>query len=118
MHLYSFSSSFIGNTIQVHYTGWLNGFDSKQKFDSSVDRGEPLTFTVGKGQVIAGWDEALLTDMPVGSIREVIIPPQLGYGARGAGNVIPPNATLYFRMELVSISPPSKFQQLLSKFGL
>jgi FKBP-type peptidyl-prolyl cis-trans isomerase len=108
----------IGNSVQVHYTGWLDGFDGKQKFDSSVDRGDPLTFTVGKGQVIAGWDEALLTGMTIGTVREVVIPPHLGYGPRGAGNVIPPNATLFFRMELVGIAPPSKFQQLLGKFGL
>jgi FKBP-type peptidyl-prolyl cis-trans isomerase len=103
--------------VQVHYTGWLNEFDGKQKFDSSVDRGDPLTFTVGKGQVIAGWDEALLTNMPIGTVREVIIPAHLAYGSRGAGGVIPPNATLYFRMELIGISPPSKFQEFLSKFG-
>lgn len=92
-----------GDTVRVHYTGWLDDFESEKKFDSSYDRRTPLTFKAGVRQVIAGWDEALLTNMKVGTRRQVIIPPELGYGARGAGGVIPPNATLYFTMELVGI---------------
>ncbi|HEY1172544.1 MAG TPA: FKBP-type peptidyl-prolyl cis-trans isomerase [Verrucomicrobiae bacterium] len=86
-----------GTDIKAHYTGKLvNG----TVFDSSVERGEPLEFTVGVGQVIAGWDEALV-DMKKGEKRVLIIPPQLGYGASGAGGVIPPNATLIFEVEMV-----------------
>lgn len=86
-----------GTDIKAHYTGKLvNGM----VFDSSVERGEPLEFTVGVGQVIAGWDEALV-DMRKGEKRVLIIPPQLGYGASGAGGVIPPNATLIFEVEMV-----------------
>jgi FKBP-type peptidyl-prolyl cis-trans isomerase len=86
-----------GTDIKAHYTGKLpNGM----VFDSSVERGEPLEFTVGVGQVIAGWDEALV-DMKKGEKRVLIIPPQLGYGASGAGGVIPPNATLIFEVEMV-----------------
>lgn len=92
-----------GDTVRVHYTGWLDGFDGEKKFDSSYDRRSPLVFKAGVRQVIAGWDEALLTNLKVGGKRQVIIPPELGYGARGAGGVIPPNATLYFTMELVGI---------------
>ena len=92
-----------GDTVRVHYTGWLEDFESEKKFDSSYDRRKPLVFKVGVKQVIAGWDEGLLTDMKVGGQRELIIPPQLGYGARGAGGVIPPNSTLYFKIELVGI---------------
>eukprot|EP01031_Cornospumella_fuschlensis_P039626 gene39626-48242_t len=92
-----------GDTVRVHYTGWLDGFDSPKKFDSSYDRRAPLVFKVGTHQVIAGWDEGLLTDMKVGGKRDLIIPADLGYGSRGAGGVIPPNATLYFRVELVGI---------------
>lgn len=92
-----------GQTVRVHYTGWLEDFESEKKFDSSYDRRKPLVFTVGVKQVIAGWDEALLTNMKVGGKREVIIPAALGYGSRGAGGVIPPNAVLYFKMELVGI---------------
>lgn len=92
-----------GDTVRVMYTGWLDDFDSEKKFDSSYDRRSPLVFKVGVRQVIAGWDEGLLTNMKVGGKRELIIPASLGYGARGAGGVIPPNATLYFRIELVGI---------------
>jgi peptidylprolyl isomerase len=92
-----------GDTVRVHYTGWLDDFESEKKFDSSYDRRSPLTFKAGVKQVIAGWDEALLTDLKVGGKRDLIIPPELGYGKRGAGGVIPPNATLYFKIELVGI---------------
>src|SRR5437764_13573754 len=84
-----------GQTCVMHYTGWLYQNGAKgQKFDSSVDRGKPFEFTIGRGQVIAGWDE--VATMKVGGKRTLIIPPELGYGARGAGGVIPPNATLIF----------------------
>lgn len=92
-----------GSTVRVNYTGWLDDFNSEKKFDSSYDRRKPLVFKVGVRQVIAGWDEALLSNMKVGTKRDVIIPAALGYGSRGAGGVIPPNAVLYFRMELVGI---------------
>jgi peptidylprolyl isomerase len=88
-----------GTTIAVHYTGRL--LENNRKFDSSHDRGEPLKFKVGVSQVIPGWDEALL-DMKKGEERTIIIPPELGYGSRGAGGVIPPNAWLVFDVELVS----------------
>jgi peptidylprolyl isomerase len=92
-----------GQTCVMHYTGWLykNGVKG-QKFDSSVDRGEPFEFILGKHQVISGWDEGVAT-MKVGGKRTLIIPPELGYGARGAGGVIPPNATLIFDIELLSV---------------
>lgn len=92
-----------GQICVMHYTGWLyqNGAKGK-KFDSSVDRGEPFEFPIGKHQVIAGWDEGVAT-MKVGGKRTLIIPPQLGYGARGAGGVIPPNATLIFDVELLDV---------------
>lgn len=91
-----------GQTIKAHYTGWLDGFDSIKKFDSSRDRGRPLTFKVGVGQVIRGWDESLL-GMKVGERRQIVIPPRLGYGDRGAGGIIPGGATLYFDVELLGI---------------
>lgn len=91
-----------GQTVKAHYTGWLDGFDSDKKFDSSRDRGRPFTFKVGAGQVIRGWDESFGT-MAVGERRQIIIPPRLGYGDRGAGGVIPGGATLYFDVELLGI---------------
>jgi peptidylprolyl isomerase len=92
-----------GQTAVVHYTGWLweNGAKGK-KFDSSVDRGTPFSFPVGQGRVIKGWDEGVAT-MKVGGQRILIIPPDLGYGSRGAGGAIPPNATLIFEVELIEI---------------
>ena len=92
----------------VNYKGWLDDFESGKTFYSSYDRRTPLVFKVGVRQVIAGWDEALLTNMKVGTKRDVIIPAALGYGSRGAGGVIPPNAVLYFRMELVGIGNKGK----------
>ena len=92
-----------GQTCVMHYTGWLSDGGAKgQKFDSSVDRGAPFEFPIGMKRVIAGWDEGVAT-MKVGGKRTLIIPPQLGYGARGAGGVIPPNATLIFDVELLAI---------------
>lgn len=88
-----------GQTVQVHYTGWLtNG----KKFDSSVDRGQPFQFTLGVGQVIRGWDEGVAS-MKVGGKRKLHLPPDLAYGAHGAGGVIPPNADLIFEVELLGI---------------
>ena len=90
-----------GETCVMHYTGWLyvNG-QKGAKFDSSVDRGQPFEFPIGVGRVIKGWDEGVST-MKVGGKRTLIIPPALGYGARGAGGLIPPNATLKFDVELL-----------------
>ena len=92
-----------GQTVVVNYTGWLYENGQKgTKFDSSLDRSEPFSFVIGKGQVIQGWDEGVST-MHVGGKRTLIIPPVLGYGERGAGGVIPPGATLIFDIELLSI---------------
>jgi peptidylprolyl isomerase len=92
-----------GQTCVMHYTGWLyeNGQKGK-KFDSSVDRGQPFEFPIGVGRVIKGWDEGVAS-MKVGGKRTLIIPADLGYGARGAGGVIPPNATLLFEVELLGV---------------
>ncbi len=92
-----------GQTCVMHYTGWLYVDGAKgKKFDSSVDRGRPFEFPLGVQRVIAGWDEGVAT-MKVGGKRTLIIPPELGYGARGAGGVIPPNATLIFDVELLDV---------------
>ena len=92
-----------GQTCVMHYTGWLYQNGAKgQKFDSSVDRGRPFEFPLGRQRVIAGWDEGVAS-MKVGGKRTLIIPPELGYGARGAGGVIPPNATLIFEVELLDV---------------
>jgi len=92
-----------GDDVSVHYTGWLLfGGERGRKFDSSKDRGEPFGFALGAGQVIKGWDEGV-QGMKVGGTRVLTIPPALGYGARGAGGVIPPNATLIFEVELLAI---------------
>ena len=92
-----------GQTCSMHYTGWLWENNAKgAKFDSSVDRGKPFEFPVGQRRVIAGWDEGVAS-MKVGGKRTLVIPPELGYGARGAGGVIPPNATLIFDVELLDV---------------
>jgi peptidylprolyl isomerase len=92
-----------GQICVMHYTGWLYQNGAKgAKFDSSVDRGQPFEFPIGTGRVIRGWDEGVAS-MKVGGKRTLIIPPDLGYGARGAGGVIPPNATLVFEVELLAI---------------
>ncbi len=95
-----------GMTVTVHYTGWLyepNAMNHKgRKFDSSLDRGQPFNFPLGAGRVIRGWDEGV-AGMKVGGKRTLVIPPQMGYGPNGAGNVIPPNAILLFDVELLGV---------------
>jgi len=88
-----------GKNVSVHYTGWL---ENRKKFDSSVDRGQPFSFPLGAGRVIKGWDEGV-QGMKVGGKRKLTIPSDLGYGSRGAGGVIPPNATLIFDVELLGV---------------
>ena len=88
-----------GQRVSVHYTGWLQ---DGNKFDSSKDRGQAFMFSLGRGEVIRGWDEGV-NGMKVGGKRKLTIPPELGYGARGAGGVIPPNATLLFEVELLAV---------------
>ena len=92
-----------GKKVSVHYTGWLyNNGVKGTKFDSSLDRGQPFAFGLGAGQVIRGWDEGV-AGMKIGGKRTLIIPPELGYGARGAPGAIPPNATLMFDVELLGV---------------
>mgnify|MGYP003389104250 FL=1 len=95
-----------GDFVNVHYTGWLYDLDSEggrgTKFDSSVDRNRPFGFPLGAGRVIAGWDQGV-TGMLIDEKRELIIPPELGYGSRGAGDVIPPDSTLLFEVQLLAI---------------
>jgi peptidylprolyl isomerase len=94
------ASPLVGKQVKVHYTGTL---ENGKKFDSSVDRKEPFSFLIGVGQVIPGWDEGVMT-MKIGGKRKLIIPAKLGYGVKGAGGVIPPNATLLFDVELLDVS--------------
>ena len=89
-----------GQTVEVHYTGWLT---DGTKFDSSHDRNETFSFKLGGGQVIAGWDQGV-AGMKIGGARKLTIPPEMGYGERGAGGVIPPNAILVFKVELIGLS--------------
>lgn len=95
-----------GQNVRVHYTGWLHDPTAAngrgRKFDSSKDRGQPFGFNLGAGQVIGGWDEGV-QGMQVGGTRVLLIPPELGYGAHGAGGVIPPNATLVFEVDLLGV---------------
>ena len=96
-------TAFAGKQVTVHYTGWLfYGGERGKKFDSSKDRGDPFDFPLGAGHVIKGWDEGV-QGMKVGGSRTLTIPPNLGYGARGAGGDIPPNATLIFDVELLEV---------------
>jgi len=96
----------VGRRVKVHYTGWLHDPEAADhrgtKFDSSKDRGQPFGFSLGGGEVIRGWDEGV-QGMQVGGTRVLTIPPEMGYGARGAGGVIPPNATLVFEVELLAV---------------
>lgn len=94
------ASPVAGKQVKVHYTGTL---ENGKKFDSSLDRGQPFSFVIGVGQVIPGWDEGVMS-MKVGGKRKLIIPSKLGYGTRGAGGAIPPNATLLFDVELLDVS--------------
>jgi FKBP-type peptidyl-prolyl cis-trans isomerase FkpA len=89
-----------GQTVEVHYTGWLT---DGTKFDSSLDRDQTFSFKLGAGQVISGWDQGV-AGMKIGGARKLTIPPEMGYGERGAGGVIPPNATLVFKVELIGLS--------------
>ena len=93
-----------GIDVTVHYTGWLQNPDGSAgaKFDSSKDRNDPFVFALGAGQVIKGWDEGV-QGMKIGGVRRLVIPSALGYGARGAGGIIPPNATLIFEVELLGV---------------
>ncbi len=95
-----------GNLVRVHYTGWL---EDGTKFDSSLDRNEPFEFPLGQGMVIQGWDRGV-AGMKVGGVRRLFIPAQYGYGSRGAGGVIPPNATLIFEVQLLGVQDNGKWQ--------
>ena len=100
LHIGDGATAQAGQNVRVHYTGWLT---DGTKFDSSLDRGTPFSFVLDGGMVIRGWDEGV-QGMKIGGKRKLVIPPDLGYGARGAGGVIPPNATLVFEVELLGLS--------------